>query len=122
MAAHVAGSTSFLDLQPANRSLEIGWTIIGPKWRRTFVNSECKLMLLTHCFETLGCGRVGFRIDARNERSQRAVERLGAVREGVLRKNKVCHDGFIRDTVVYSIIADEWPGIKPRLQGFAGRR
>ncbi|MDZ4756206.1 MAG: GNAT family protein [Phycisphaerae bacterium] len=112
---HLAGSTSFLDLQPGNRALEIGWTIIGPRWRRTFVNSECKLMLLTHCFETLGCIRVGFRIDARNDRSRRAVERLGAVEEGVLRKNKINHDGYLRDTVCYSILAEEWPAAKAHI-------
>lgn len=111
----IAGTTSYLEVQPENRSLEIGATIVTPRWQRTFVNTECKLVLLEHAFEVLNCVRVQFRVDLRNERSQRAVERLGAVREGVLRKSKICHDGFIRDTVCYSVIAEEWPSVKQRL-------
>lgn len=111
----IAGTTGYLEVQPENRSLEIGATIVTPRWQRTFVNTECKHLLLEHAFEVLGCVRVQFRVDLRNQRSQAAVERIGAVREGVLRKSKICHDGYIRDTVTYSVIADEWPAVKLRL-------
>lgn len=111
----IAGTTGYLEVQPENRSLEIGATIVTPRWQRTFVNTECKLLLLEHAFEVLGCVRVQFRVDQRNLRSQTAVERIGAVREGVLRKSKICHDGYTRDTVSYSIIVDEWPVVKLRL-------
>jgi RimJ/RimL family protein N-acetyltransferase len=109
------GSTRFLDLQRPHRALEIGWTWIGPPWQRTAINTECKLLLLGYAFEGLGAHRVTLKTDARNVRSQRAIERLGAVREGVLRRHRVCWDGFVRDTVYYGIVDAEWPGVKARL-------
>lgn len=118
-SGEVAGTTCYLQLQPENRAVEIGATIIGPKWQRTFVNTHAKLLMLTRAFEQLGCVRVQFKVDTRNERSLRAVERLGAVREGVLRKSRICHDGYIRDTAVYSFVEAEWPAVKARLEGFA---
>jgi RimJ/RimL family protein N-acetyltransferase len=111
------GSTRFLDIQRPHRALEIGWTWIGPSWQRTAINTECKLLLLGHAFDRLGAHRVTLKTDARNLRSQRAIERIGAVREGVLRRHRVCWDGFVRDTVYYGIVDAEWPGVKARLLG-----
>ena len=115
------GSTRYLNIEPAHRSLEIGWTWIGTKYQRTVVNTECKYLLLTHAFEQLGAVRVQFKTDARNEQSRRAIERLGAVKEGVLRKSHTTHSGYVRDSVYYSIIDDEWPAVKQRLLGFLAR-
>ncbi len=115
------GSTRYLDIRPAHRTLEIGWTWIGTKYQRTIVNTECKYLLLGHAFEQLGAVRVQFKTDARNERSRRAIERLGAVKEGVLRKSHTTHNGYIRDSVYYSIIDDEWPAVKQRLEGYLAR-
>lgn len=109
------GSTRFMDLRRAHRGIEIGWTWIAPAFQRTAVNTEAKLLLLAHAFEALGALRVQLKTDARNERSQRAIERLGAVREGLLRQHIVCPDGFVRDTVLYSITRSEWPAVEERL-------
>ncbi len=109
------GSTRYLDLRLAHRGLEIGWTWIAPAFQRSAVNTECKRLLLTHAFETLGCLRVQLKTDLRNLRSQAAIERLGAKREGVLRKHYVLWDGYVRDTVMYSITDSEWPEVKRRL-------
>lgn len=111
------GSTRYLAIVPQHRQLEIGWTWYGTAYQRTAVNTECKYLLLRHAFELLGCIRVYLTTDLRNERSQRAIERLGAMREGVLRKYRiVAKDGYHRSSVVYSIIDDEWPGVKARLE------
>lgn len=110
------GSTRYLDLRLAHRGLEIGWTWITPAGQRTAINSECKLLLLAHAFETLGCLRVQLKTDLRNLRSQAAIERLGARKEGVLRKHFVLWDGYVRDSVLYSITDAEWPEVKRRLQ------
>jgi RimJ/RimL family protein N-acetyltransferase len=117
----VAGTTGYLDIQPENRAVEIGATMLSPKWQRTFVNTACKRMLLGYAFEVAGAVRVQFKVDTRNERSQRAVLRLGAQHEGVLRRNRVCHDGYIRDTAVFSVLDGEWPGVKARLTGLLAR-
>ncbi|MBI5363646.1 MAG: GNAT family N-acetyltransferase [Planctomycetes bacterium] len=109
------GSTRYMDLRRAHRGLEIGWTWIAPAFQRTAVNTEAKLLLLAHAFEALGALRVQLKTDARNARSQRAIERLGAVREGVLRQHIVCPDGFVRDSVMFSITRAEWPAVKARL-------
>ena len=111
------GSTRYLDIRREHRGLEIGWTWVGTAYQRTPVNTECKYLLLTHAFEELGAVRVQLKTDLRNERSQRAIERIGAVREGVLRKHMALWDGFIRDTVYYSILDSEWPDVKRRLVG-----
>lgn len=110
------GSTSLFDIRPAERAVEIGYTWLAPSSQRTPINTAAKLLLLTHCFEDLGAERVQLKTDARNTTSQRAIERLGATKEGVLRKHMKLHDGFIRDTVFYSILADEWPAIKARVE------
>lgn len=114
------GSTAFLDITPAHKALEIGWTWLNPSVWRTSVNTECKYLLLTYAFETLGAIRVFFKTDARNERSQKALERIGAVREGVLRHHRIMPDGYLRDSVYFSILAGEWPAVKMRLEGYLG--
>lgn len=114
------GSTAFLDITPAHRALEIGWTWLTPAVWRTSINTECKYLLLTHAFETLGAIRVFFKTDSRNERSQRALERIGVVKEGVLRHHRIMPDGYLRDSVYYSILAGEWPAVKERLERYLG--
>jgi RimJ/RimL family protein N-acetyltransferase len=110
------GSTRFGDIAPEHGRVEIGWTWIAPSRQRSAVNTEAKLLQLTYAFDTLGAGRVALKTDSRNERSQRAIERLGAVREGVLRRHLRLPDGHVRDTVYYSILADEWPAVRARLE------
>lgn len=114
-SGRAVGSTSFLDIAPEHRRLEIGWTWLGRPWWRTAVNTEAKLLLLRHCFERLGALRVALKTDHVNLRSQAAIERLGAVREGVLRHHHVRPDGSLRDTVYYSVLAAEWPEVERRL-------
>ena len=116
-SGRAVGSTRFLDIQRAHRALEIGWTWIGSSWQRTAFNSECKLLLLGHAFDVHGAHRVTLKTDARNVRSQRAIERIGGVREGALRRHRVCWDGSVRDSVYYGIVDDEWPQVKKRLEG-----
>lgn len=112
----VAGATRFLDIRPEHRGVEIGGTWYGAAYRRTAVNTECKYLLMRHAFETWGCLRVQLKTDLRNERSQRAIERLGAVREGVLRNHMILPDGLLRHSVYYSVIDSEWPAVKARLE------
>ena len=114
-SGRAVGSTRFGDIAPEHARVEIGWTWITPAFQRTAVNSEAKLLQLTYAFETLGAQRVALKTDLRNEQSQRAIERLGATREGVLRRHMRLPDGHVRDTVYYSILADEWPAVKARL-------
>jgi len=109
---NVMGSTSYLDISEPDRHLEIGWTWYNPEVWRTRVNTECKYLLLRHAFETLGCIRVQLRTDLRNERSQRAIERIGAQREGTLRHLQIIRGGHLRSVVFYSLLAEEWPARK----------
>jgi len=117
-SGRIAGSTRFLEITPAHRGIEIGWTWLSPDAWRTAINTECKRLLLGHCFDTLGMIRVQLKTDRRNERSQRAIERLGATREGVLRHHRIMPDGYLRDTVYYSILAEEWPAVRTRLDAW----
>lgn len=110
------GCTRYLHVNPPNRSLEIGGTWYGLEYQGTQVNTECKYLLLKHAFETMECIRVWFKTDLRNKRSQHAIERLGAVKEGVLRHHMILPDGYIRDSVVYSILLEEWPRVKQDLE------
>ncbi len=110
------GCTRYLNIDPLNRSLEIGGTWYGLDYQGTQVNSECKYLLLKHAFENLECIRVWFKTDLRNQRSQRALERLGVVKEGVLRNHMILPDGYIRDSVVYSLLPSEWPQVKMKLE------
>mgnify|MGYP000851211519 CR=1 FL=1 len=112
------GMSRYLDIQVVNQMLEIGGTWYTPTLQRTAVNTECKWLLMTHAFETLGCVRVQIKTDLRNERSQRAIERLGAVREGVLRNHMRMPDGYQRSSVYYSVLAEEWPTVRERLRGW----
>jgi RimJ/RimL family protein N-acetyltransferase len=111
----VLGCTSYHDIVAAVHRLEIGWTWYAASAQRTHVNTSCKLLLLTHAFETLACKVVGWRTDIFNLTSQRAIERLGARRDGVLRGHALRRDGTIRDTVMYSLTAGEWPEAKAQL-------
>jgi RimJ/RimL family protein N-acetyltransferase len=115
-SGHVAGATRYLNIEPQHRGLEIGGTWYGPEFQRTVVNTECKYLLLSHAFETLGCIRVQLKTDSRNERSQKAIERIGAVKEGVLRNHMILPDGRYRHSVFYSILDTEWPEVKKRLE------
>jgi N-acetyltransferase len=110
------GSSRFLDIAPEHGRLEIGWTWIAPSHQRTATNSEAKLLQLSYAFDDLGANRVALKTDQRNERSQQAIARLGAVREGVLRQQFRMPDGFMRSSVYFSILADEWPAVKARLE------
>ena len=112
----VIGSTRYHDIVPAADRVEIGYTWYARRCQRTAINSSCKLLLLNHAFETLRCKVVGLRTDNFNFRSQRAIERLGARRDGVLRHHALRRDGTVRDTVMYSLAAGEWPEVKAHLQ------
>lgn len=114
-SAKAVGMTRFMDIQPENRALEIGGTWITPAYQRTVVNTEAKYLMLRYAFEVLGCVRVQIKTDLRNTQSQRAIERLGAVREGVLREHMLLPDGTLRSSVYYSILAAEWPAVRQRL-------
>lgn len=115
-SGHAIGSTRYLHIDHDNRSLEIGGTWYGLDFQGTLVNAECKYLLLKHAFEELSCVRVWFKTDLRNLRSQYAIEKLGAVKEGVLRNHMIMPNGFIRDSVIYSILPQEWPEVKQRLE------
>ncbi|MCK7480725.1 MAG: GNAT family N-acetyltransferase [Candidatus Moduliflexus flocculans] len=120
-SGRVAGATRYLNIMPNDRGLEVGGTWYGTEFQRTAVNTECKYLLLRHAFETLECIRVQLKTDLRNERSQKAIERIGAVKEGVLRNHMILPDGRIRHSVFYSILDTEWPGVKKKLEEMLGR-
>jgi len=111
----VLGSTSYHDIIAATRRVEIGYTWYAARCQRTHVNTTCKLLMLTHAFETLACNVVGWRTDNFNFASQAAIERLGARKDGVIRGHALRRDGTIRDTVMYSLRAGEWPEVKAQL-------
>jgi RimJ/RimL family protein N-acetyltransferase len=112
----IIGSTRYHDIVPAVERLEIGYTWYAKRWQRSHVNTTCKVMLMTHAFETLGAKLVGWRTDNYNFASQRAIERLGARRDGVLRHHALRRDGTVRDTVMYSLTCGEWPEVKAHLE------
>jgi RimJ/RimL family protein N-acetyltransferase len=116
-----AGHTTYMNISRRDRGLEIGGTWLGKPWHRTGINTEAKYLLLRHAFEELGAVRVQLKTDARNLQSQAAIERLGAVREGLLRKHMLTQHGFVRDTVMFSVIDSEWPAVKARLEGLLAR-
>ena len=111
----VLGSSSYHDIVPAIKRLEIGYTWYAKSVQRSHVNTTCKLLLMTHAFETLGCHVVGWRTDNFNFASQAAIERLGAKKDGVIRGHALRRDGTIRDTVMYSLLSGEWPEVKAQL-------
>jgi N-acetyltransferase len=114
-SGQVIGSTSYHDIVPSVRRVEIGYTWYAKRMQRTHVNSTAKLLLMSHAFETLGCNVVGWRTDNFNYASQKAIERLGAQKDGVIRGHALRRDGTIRDTVMYSMRAGEWPEAKAQL-------
>ncbi|MGI4842329.1 MAG: GNAT family N-acetyltransferase [Janthinobacterium lividum] len=117
----VLGTTSYHDIVPSVDRVEIGYTWYARSVQRTHVNTSCKLLLLSHAFDTLGCGVVGLRTDCDNHASQAAIERLGAKKDGVIRHHALRRDGSVRDTVMYSILRGEWPLIKRALHERLGR-
>jgi len=112
----VVGSTRFLDIRRANRGLEIGNTWLAPEAQRTPVNTEAKFLQLRHAFETLGAWRVQLKTDERNVRSREAIARIGAKFEGILRKYQARHDGYVRNTAMFGITAEDWPAVKTALE------
>ena len=120
-SGEIIGSTRYHDIVPAVERLEIGYTWYGRSWQRSRVNTSCKLLLMTHAFEVLGARLVGWRTDNFNFASQRAIERLGARKDGVLRHHALRRDGTVRDTVMYSLAAGEWPESKSQLQSLLGQ-
>lgn len=121
-SGRIAGATRYMEIRAAHRGVEIGGTWYGAEFRRTGVNTECKYLLLRHAFEVMNCIRVQFKTDSRNERSQRAIERLGAVKEGTLRNHMILPDGYQRHSVYYSILDFEWPSVKLGLEQRMGQR
>ncbi len=114
-SGEIVGATRYHDIVPAAERVEIGWTWYAQRCQRTHVNTACKLLLLEHAFEKIGCKVVGLRTDNFNFRSQRAIEALGAKKDGVIRHHALRRDGSVRDTVMYSVLASEWPGVKKHL-------
>ncbi|WP_046865328.1 GNAT family N-acetyltransferase [Microvirga massiliensis] len=111
----VVGSTRYMNIDAVNHRVEIGTTWIAQSWQRSFVNTQAKFLLLRHAFETLGCIAVELRTHSLNHQSRQAIERLGAKQDGLFRRHMIMPDGHIRDTVVYSIIREEWPLVKEEL-------
>jgi len=112
----VAGTTRYHDIVPEIDRVEIGWTFYAKRWQRTHVNTACKLLLFEHGFDTLACKVVGLRTDNFNFASQRAIEGLGAKRDGVLRHHQARRDGTVRDSYMYSVLATEWPDVRRHLR------
>jgi N-acetyltransferase len=120
-SGRVVGSTRFHGIERTHRRVEIGWTWIARPWQRTAVNTEAKYLMLRHAFEVWGCMRVELKTNAKNERSRRAIVRIGATEEGTLRKHQINADGTPRDSVYFSIVDDEWPERKERLEAMLNR-
>ncbi|MGE7842595.1 GNAT family N-acetyltransferase [Lysinibacillus sp. NPDC093712] len=116
LSGQIIGSTSYMDIDYKHKRLEIGTTWLTPAFWRTAVNTNCKYLLLSYCFEVLGLQRVQIKTDHENIRSQKAIERIGATKEGILRNHMVRKDGSARHTVMYSITIDEWPEVKARIE------
>jgi N-acetyltransferase len=114
-SGRVVGSTRYLNIEPAHRRLEIGYTWIAPAWQRSAINTASKLLMLDHAFEQLGCNRVEFKTDSLNEQSRRALRAIGAREEGIFRNHMISLGGRLRHSAYYSIIADEWPTVRARL-------
>ena len=121
-SGRVIGSTRFGNITPAHRRVEIGWTWISPPWQRSAVNTEAKLLMLAHAFERLGCRRVELKTSSLNTRSRNAMLRIGATEEGTLRQHMINSDGSSRDSVYFSILLSEWPGVKNRLSNMLQHR
>ena len=120
-SAKAIGSTGYLDIDRVNRTLEVGMTWYGVAYQRTFVNTECKYLLLKHAFDDLGARRVCIKTDTNNVKSRRAIERIGGVQEGILRNHRINRDGSNRDSVYYGIIEEEWPQVRENLERMLDR-
>lgn len=120
-SGRIAGCTRFGNIVPRDRKVEIGWTWVGRSFQRSHVNTEAKHLMLRHAFEVWGCVRVELKTNVLNRRSRDAMLRIGCREEGVLRKHAISDRGVPRDTVYYSILDDEWPGVKARLEGMVAR-
>jgi RimJ/RimL family protein N-acetyltransferase len=120
-SGRVIGSSRFGNIDPPNRKVEIGWTWVTPAFQRTHVNSEAKLLMMTHAFEVWNCVRVELKTDVLNMKSRNAMLRIGATEEGVLRKNQLTQGGRYRDSIYFSVLDTEWPSVKERLRGFITR-
>lgn len=112
----VVGCTRFANMDMTDRRVEIGWTWVGRPWQRSVVNTEAKYLMLRHAFEVWKCLRVELKTDALNQQSRNAILRIGAQQEGVLRRHKLTHTGRVRDTVYFSILDDEWPAVRAKLE------
>ena len=120
-SGRVVGSSRLGSWSPEHRRIEIGWTWIAPPWQRTPINTEAKLLMLRHAFDVMHCVRVELKTDVTNARSRAAMLRIGAVEEGVLRKHMIAESGRMRDSVFFSIIDDEWPTVRDRLEARLSR-
>jgi len=114
-SGRVVGSTRYLNIEPAHRRLEIGYTWLAPAWQKTAINSDAKLLMLDHAFAELGANRVEFKTDARNEPSRNALLGIGATFEGIFRRHMIVQQGQLRDSAYFSIIVDEWPSVRQHL-------
>ena len=112
----IVGSTRFHNLDAGNRHVEIGWTWVTPAFQRSYINSEAKYLMLRHAFDVWKCIRVELKTDVLNEKSRDAMRRMGAVEEGILRRHVITYSGRFRDTIYYSILDDEWPAVRARLE------
>ena len=121
-SGRIVGSTRFGNYDAANRRIEIGWTWLARAWQRTAINTEAKYLMLTHAFEKLRCVRVELKTDVLNTPSRKAMLRIGAKEEGVLRKHTLMWTGRYRDSIYYSILDEEWPQVKEQLEGLLIRR
>ena len=120
-SGRVVGGTRYANISTDDRRVEIGWTFVAARWQRTPINTEAKYLMLRHAFETWNCIRVELKTDVLNDRSRRAIERLGAKQEGILRSHMIMDTGRVRDTVYYSILQSEWPDVKSRLEAMLAR-
>lgn len=115
-SGRVIGSTRFQPIEPAHRRLEIGYTFVAPPWQRTAANTEAKYLMMKHALEAMGMHRVEFKTDVLNTKSRAALLRIGAIEEGILREHSITEDGRIRDTIYYSVLEQEWPGVREMLE------
>ena len=115
-SGRVVGSTRYMNIEPAHRRLEIGYTWLAPAWQKTAINSEAKLLMLEHAFEQLGANRVEFKTNALNEPSRKALAGIGAQFEGIFRRHMIVQHGVSRDSAYYSVIVDDWPAVRRHLE------
>lgn len=115
-SGRIVGSTRYLNIEPAHRRLEIGYTWLAPAWQKSAINSEAKLLMLDHAFDRLGANRVEFKTDARNDPSRTALLGIGASFEGIFRRHMIVQQGVLRDSAYYSVVIDEWPAVRRQLE------